>query len=101
MVQASGSLDLQEGAAIRDLAKSFKGSLRALNRSGETIRGYIFAVGLLADFLQDRGLSTAISDIERENVESFIADQLDLWKPKTARIRYMEPPTVLQVVRRP
>src|ERR1700722_20020216 len=79
MAQALGSSAVQDAADIRDLSQSFKRSLRTLNRSEETIRSYIFTVGPLADFLQNHGLSTSICDIERENVESFIADQLARW----------------------
>jgi site-specific recombinase XerD len=69
------------------LALSFELSLRARNRSAETIKSYVAAVELFGGFLVAAGFPTSIDCIGREHVESFIADQLARWKPKTARIR--------------
>jgi site-specific recombinase XerD len=70
------------------LARSFDLSLRARNRSPETIKSYVATVELFGGFLLVSGFPTSIDRIVREHVESFIADQLARWKPKTARIRY-------------
>ncbi len=70
------------------LARRFDLSLRARNRSYETIKSYVLTVELFGEFLLASGSSTSIDRIGREHVQSFIADQLARWKPKTARIRY-------------
>ena len=70
------------------LARSFELSLRARNRSAETIKSYVGTVEMFGEFLLASGFPTLIDRIRREHVESFIADQLARWKPKTARIRY-------------
>ncbi len=70
------------------LAANFDLSLRARNRSPETVKSYVGTVELFGGFLLVSGFPTSIDCIGREHVESFIADQLARWKPKTARIRY-------------
>jgi site-specific recombinase XerD len=73
---------------LADLKTGFVLSLRARNRSPKTIKSYLSAVDLLEAFLEDQGMPTAIDRISREHVEAFIADQLQRWKPTTARVRY-------------
>jgi site-specific recombinase XerD len=46
------------------------------------------AASRLAAFLADHGMPTELSEIRREHVESFIADQLDHFKATTAHNRY-------------
>ena len=70
------------------LARSFELSLRARNRSPETIKSYVGTVEMFGGFLLASGFPTSIDRMGREHVEWFIADQLARWKPKTARIRY-------------
>ncbi len=70
------------------LARGFELSLRARNRSRETVKSYVGTVEMLGEFLLASGFPTSIDCIRREHIESFIADQLARWKPKTARIRY-------------
>jgi len=70
------------------LAINFDLSLRARNRAPETVKSYVGTVEQFGGFLLMSGFPTSIDRIEREHVESFIADQLARWKPKTARIRY-------------
>jgi hypothetical protein len=57
-------------------------SLRARNRAPETIKSYVGTVEMLGAFLRASGFPTAVDKIERDHVESFIADQLSRWKPK-------------------
>jgi site-specific recombinase XerD len=73
---------------IQILARGFDLSLRARNRSPETIKSYVNTVELFGGFLIASGFSTDIECIGRDRVESFIAAQLARWKPKTARIRF-------------
>lgn len=70
------------------MARSFQLSLRARNRSPETIKSYIGTVEMFADFLAKSGFPTAVDRVTCDAVETFVADQLARWKPKTARIRY-------------
>jgi len=84
------TLELSDPALndVLALAVNFNLSLRARNRSSETVKSYVGTVELFGEFLMVSGFPTSIDRIGREHVESFIADQLARWKPKTARIRY-------------
>jgi site-specific recombinase XerD len=73
---------------LAELERGFELSLRARNRSPKTIKSYLEALRLLRDYLVRVGMPTQIDRITREHVESFIADQLERWKPKTAQVRY-------------
>ena len=88
MAHATPELSAPALNGVRVLALRFDLSLRARNRSFETIKSYVATVELFGGFLLASGLPTSIDRIGREHVESFIADQLARWKPKTARIRY-------------
>src|SRR3954470_16876601 len=70
------------------LARSFKRSLQAENKSPRTIQAYTEAVRLFGTFLATRGMPTDVANIRREHVEAFIADILARWKPATAHARY-------------
>jgi site-specific recombinase XerD len=77
--------------AINDLSELERGfdlSLRARDRSPKTIKSYVEAIGLFREFLVRVGMPTEVDKITREHVESFIAEQLERWKPKTAQVRY-------------
>lgn len=70
------------------LAESFRRSLRARNRSPRTVRGYLEAASRFHAYLRRMGMPTIAAHLDREHVESFIADQLDRHKPNTAATRY-------------
>lgn len=70
------------------LVPSFERWLRAANKYPKTIKGYAEATNQLVVFLRERGMSTEVSKIRREHVESYIDDQLRKWKPATANNRY-------------
>jgi site-specific recombinase XerD len=70
------------------LARSFKRSLLAANRSDKTIATYMEAVNLLQAFLAERGMPTNAAAITREHVEEFLADQVRRWRPATAATRH-------------
>jgi site-specific recombinase XerC len=53
-----------------------------------TIKSYIEAAEQLADFLDQRGMPSAIEAVRREHVETFIEGQLERWRPTTAANRY-------------
>ena len=70
------------------LNRSFRRTLEAENKSPRTIEAYTDAVRLLATYLQARGKPPLAGELQREHVQSFIADQLARWKPATAHNRY-------------
>jgi site-specific recombinase XerD len=54
------------------LVRSFERHLRAANRSPQTIKTYLEAVGQLCDFLAGAGMPTAATGVKREHVEAFL-----------------------------
>src|SRR5262249_60790733 len=79
---------LPELAEYATLARSFRRSLSAENRSPQTIRSYLTAVDQLGAFLAAQRMPTLPAHIRREHVEEFINDLLGRWKPATALNRY-------------
>jgi len=67
---------------------SFVRSLRAANRSEQTVVSYEGACRLLALYLTQNGMPTTPSGIRREHVESFVSHLLAKWKPATAANRF-------------
>lgn len=67
---------------------SFRRHLAAANRSPRTIKTYLEAARLLADFIAGNGMPADVGKLKREHVESFIEDQLNRWTPNTAANRY-------------
>ena len=82
------AVDAVEINDLSVLAHGFKLSLKARNRSKETIKSYIGTVEMLREFCAESGFPTTVDRIGREVIETFMADQLSRWRPKTARIRY-------------
>ena len=70
------------------LNRSFQRTLEAENKSPRTIEACTDAVRLLVGYCQAHGHPLVASDLEREHVQVFIADQLARWKPATAHNRY-------------
>lgn len=70
------------------LSASWALSLRARNRSDATIYSYLLSASKLEAFLLKADLPTDVTDIRREHVEAFIADQLANWSAGTAGVRY-------------
>jgi site-specific recombinase XerD len=83
---ASAPHDTKSALAV-DVA-SFGRHCRAGNLSPRTTETYMDAASRLAAFLANHGMPTELSEIRREHVESFIADQLDHFKATTAHNRY-------------
>ena len=69
-------------------ALSFARHLRAANKSPNTIKAYLDAVGRLDTFLEGRGMPRAVAAIHREHIEAFVEDQLARLKPASAANRY-------------
>jgi site-specific recombinase XerD len=80
-----GSLEVND---IAELRRHYEVSLRARNRSPETIKSYLVGLDLFREFAIASGFPTAVDRISRDHVETFLADQLARWRPKTAEIRY-------------
>jgi site-specific recombinase XerD len=79
------------GGAAGDIAvnlASFTRALAATNLSPRTILSYTESTQLLARFLAERGMPTAVALIRREQLEAFVASLLAKWKPATAHNRY-------------
>lgn len=66
----------------------FARNLRSENKSPATVYTYTSAVAQFAEFLLQKGMSTAVENIRREHVESFIEHLLATAKPATANNRY-------------
>jgi site-specific recombinase XerD len=89
----ANDLDSLETLAINDIAELLRGfelSLRARNRSPKTVKGYLQSTRIFREYLVRVGMPTQVDRITREHVESFVADQLERWKPNTARVRYAD-----------
>jgi site-specific recombinase XerD len=88
MVKRSAS---PKSADISDLAESWDLSLRALNRSPNTIDAYGISVQQLTAFLRDNDYPTAVDAIEREHehIEKWLALLAETKAPATANKRYM------------
>lgn len=70
------------------LAKSFRRSLEAANRSPATIRVYSISVAQLAEFLHASGMPLVVANITREHVETWLGDILRRRSPATASTYY-------------
>ena len=70
------------------LNRSFRRALEAENKSPRTIEAYTDAVRLLATYCQAHSQPLLVNQLQREHIQSFIADQLARWKPATAHNRY-------------
>lgn len=70
------------------LARSFRRNLRSENKAPKTLETYLEAIDQLGAFLADKGMPTAVANIKREHVESFIEHLLDTRSPSTASNRF-------------
>ncbi len=73
---------------VAELRRGFHVSLRSRNRAPGTIKSYLQALDLFREFCVTAGFPTEADKINRDHVETFLADQLARWRPKTAQIRY-------------
>jgi hypothetical protein len=81
------------------LIRSFELSLRATNKSPKTIKSYSDTGKGLCLFLVDHGMPTDVQHLTREHVETYIALQVERYRPKTAQIRYGDLQQFLSVAR--
>lgn len=83
--------DLRADLAVNDIAelrRSFEVTLRSQNKAASTIKSYLEAVDLYREFAVRVGMPTTVDKINRDHLETFMAEQLERWRPKTAQIRY-------------
>lgn len=73
---------------LASLIPSWRRSLTAGNKSKRTIEAYTADAELLATYLVDHRLNTAVTSVGRESVEMFLSDQVKRHKPSTAATRY-------------
>ncbi len=73
---------------LDDLAPSWQRQLRARNRSERTIQSYAEGLSQFRAHLAECGRPTAVADITRADVESFVTALLVRYKPATAAVRY-------------
>jgi len=73
---------------VRLLVPDFERALRAANKSPKTTGIYGDAARRIIDFFVSSGMPTEATKVTREHVETFIADQVERWKPATANQRY-------------
>jgi site-specific recombinase XerD len=85
------NLTAVSAATVGDLGTlipSWARSLRAANRSAKTISTYLEAANQFLTFLQESGMPTAVANIRREHVESFVERLVATKSPATANNRY-------------
>ena len=70
------------------LAKSWKRSLRAANKSQRTIQTYGEALERFQAFAHLAGMPPGVANVRREHIEAFIEDLLRRFKPNTAANRF-------------
>lgn len=78
------------GGSLRELLPSWNRHLRAANYSPKTIASYVTSAVRLVEFLERSSMPSGGPDIKAEHIESFIADQLQHYKPSTAATRYRD-----------
>ena len=88
MAKATSTAPIVTRGDLAANVTSFSRHMRAANLSPATQRTYLAALDRLGEFLEARGMPTAVAAIRREHLEAFIEDQLANWKPATAANRY-------------
>lgn len=73
---------------IRTLLPDWQRHLKAKNRTPGTISSYMRCGHNLADWLTKQGMPTAVSAINRDHLETFLADMLDRLSAATAAKHY-------------
>jgi hypothetical protein len=76
---------------------SFRRTLRAEDKSERMVKSYTEAVTLFAAFLGERGHPLTVEAITRDDVQAFIADQLEALEATHGAEPLPGPPGVLQV----
>jgi len=77
-------------SSLEELLPSWKRHLRAANYSPKTIVSYTTSAERLLQFLAAAGASTVASEIQPSDLEGFMQNQLERYKPATAATRYRD-----------
>jgi hypothetical protein len=70
------------------LARSFKRSLLAGNKSPNTVDTYMTMLTVFDRFLVEKGMPTTVAALTREHCETFLADQAARFEPNTVETRH-------------
>lgn len=76
-------------AEIGELVESWELSLRALNRSPNTLAAYLETARQLIAYLEANGLPLNARELKREHVEAWLASLAEVRAPATVNKRYM------------
>ncbi len=76
MTNATAQLGDLEVNDIAELRRGFEIALLARNRSPKTIKSYLEGLDLFRSFAVNAGFPTTVDRINRDHVETFLADQL-------------------------
>jgi site-specific recombinase XerD len=76
------------GPTALELLPSFRRHLAAENKAPRTAQAYTEGVTRLHEFLVAQGMPVEVTNITREHVEAFLADQVARLRASSARARY-------------
>ncbi|MDE3205154.1 MAG: tyrosine-type recombinase/integrase [Acidobacteriota bacterium] len=85
---ATAPTSLSSPADLSSLVPDWLRSLRAQNKSANTLEVYGQAASQFVSFLHSAGMPTDVTLLTREHVEAFIQHLLDTKKPATCSARY-------------
>jgi len=88
MATSRRPLSVRHDPTLSTLWDSYSLSLRAENKSPRTIQTYGESIRLFITHLAGTGHPGTATAVTRADVEGFVADLLDKWKPATAANRY-------------
>lgn len=71
---------------INALAPSFRRHLLATNRSRRTVQTYLYAVGLLDEYLTTEDIAREARSLKRRDIEAFIAHRLSVSRPSSVSV---------------
>jgi site-specific recombinase XerC len=87
-VTSTSAIFTDELNDLRTLLPDWRRSLKARNRSDQTIASYLRCGQNLLDFLVAQGMPTDVNHIAREHVEAFLADMVDRLSAATTAKHY-------------
>ena len=85
---ATAKTSLNSTTDLADLIPDWIRSLKAENKSPNTVESYLTGASQFLEFLEANRMPTGVGNITREHVETFVQHLLDTKKPATASNRY-------------